>query len=71
MDRGMPDALTPMNGALACSARPASGEPWLPTPSRRQPRRTASSAADSVSSVAPEQETAITRSAAPTQPGSR
>ncbi len=71
MDRGIPDGWTPMKAAWSCSARAASGEPRLATPSRRQPRRTASSAADSVSSVAPEQETAITRSAAPTQPGSR
>ena len=69
--RGMPAGSTAMNGARACSATWASGEPAPPTPSSGQPRRTASSAADRVSSVRPEQDTAMTRSAAPTQPGSR
>ena len=67
----MPAGWTGMNGARACSASRASGDPARPTPSSGQPRRTASSAADRVSSVVPEQDTAMTRSAAPTQPGSR
>ena len=67
----MPAGSTGMNGARACSAIWASAEPAPPTASSGQPRRTASSAADRVSSVLPEQDTAMTRSAAPTQPGSR
>ena len=42
VDRGMPADATPMNGARACWAIIASGDPSPPTPIRRQPRRTAS-----------------------------
>ena len=66
----MPADWTPMKGACACWAIIASGESSPPTPIRRQPRRTAAVAAAIVSSVPPEQDTAITRSAAPTQAGS-
>ena len=48
-----------------------SGDPSAPTPASRQPRRAASVAMASVSGVLPEQDTAMTASAAPTQPGSR
>ncbi len=70
VDRGMPAEGTGTNGARACSAKAASGDPAPPTPISRQPRRTASSAAASVSSVDPEQDTPMTRSEALTQPGS-
>ncbi len=48
----------------------STGESSAATTSRRLPRRTASSSADSVSSVPPLQDTATTRSVAPTQAGS-
>ena len=60
-----------MNGARACSAMRCSGESLAPTQTRRQPRRAASAATASVSAVVPEPDTAITASAAPTQPGRR
>jgi hypothetical protein len=51
-------------------ARSCTGEPLAPTTITGTPRRTASSRLDSVSSVDPLQDTATTRSATPTQPGS-
>src|ERR1700759_889285 len=70
VDRGIPAETTGMKGARAWVATSASGDLAAPTPIRWQPRRTASVAAPSVSSVDPEQDTAMTRSVAPTQPGS-
>src|SRR5271157_4387855 len=65
---GRPTGTTGTNGARACSAIRCSGDPSAPTPARRQPRRAASVAMASVSGVVPEQDTARTASAAPTQP---
>ena len=62
-----------LSSRSGCESTPPSrtpGEFSPPTPIRRQPRRTAAVAAAIVSSVPPEQDTAITRSAAPTQAGS-
>lgn len=47
----------------------SSGESAAPTPSNLAPRRDASTAPLIVSAVVPEHDTAMTRSAAPTQPG--
>ena len=58
-------ALGPARRSAAAATRPRRRRP------ARQPRRAASAATASVSSVVPEQDTAMTRSAAPTQPGSR
>ena len=70
VERGMPADTTGTNGARAWVAMACSGDPAAPTATRFEPRRTASVATARVSSVDPEQDTAITRSAAPTQPGS-
>src|SRR5690606_12132669 len=51
------------------TATASSGEPAGPIARSEQPRRTASPAIASVSPVSPNQDTAITRSVAPTQPG--
>src|SRR6266568_3964875 len=69
--RGRPAGTTGTNGARACSAIRCSRDPSAPTQARRQPRLAASVATASVSGVVPEQDTARTASAAPTQPGSR
>src|SRR5580693_5719491 len=69
--RSWPAGTTGINGARACSAIRCSGDPAVPTPASRQPRLAASVAMASVSGVVPEQDTAMTASAAPTQPGSR
>ena len=66
----MPGRSMGTYGARACSAIRASGVLAAPTPASGQPRRTASAATASVSSADPELDTARTRSAAPTQPGS-
>ena len=79
LQNGVDSAQTLARGWRPCvtgttTARPrrpscSSGEPSRPTTSRRHPRRTASSRADRVSSVVPEQLTAMTRSTGPTQAG--
>src|SRR5580700_3779807 len=60
-----------MNVPRACSAMRCSGDPAAPTATSGQPRLAASVATASVSGVVPEADTAMTRSAAPDQPGSR
>ncbi|WP_344833409.1 hypothetical protein [Nonomuraea dietziae] len=65
-----PFASTGTNSADACVAMACSGESCAPTASSEAPRRTASAATASVSAVRPEHDTAMTRSVAPTQPGS-
>ena len=68
---GRPDReSTGMNVPLARCASSCSGEPGAPTPTSSQPRRAASVASASGSAVCPDLDAAITRSAAPTQPGS-
>ena len=59
-----PRASTGRCTARPSSARADSDEPGAPTVTTRAPRRIASSSADRVSSVSPEQETATTRSIA-------
>ena len=66
-----PAGSTVMNGARACSATRCSAESLVPMQARRQPRRAASAAMARVCAVAPGADTAITASAAPTQPGRR
>jgi hypothetical protein len=58
-----------MNGARARSAIACNSESGLPIATSRAPRRAAASAAASASGLRPLAETAMTTSAAPTQPG--
>jgi hypothetical protein len=70
MDLAGPPESTGMNVPRARCASSCSGEPGAPTPTNSQPRRVASAASASGSAVSPDRDAAITRSAAPTQPGS-
>ena len=70
VDRAGPPEVTEMNVPRALWATCCSGDPGALTTIRSQPRRAASLASASTSAVCPERDTAITRSAAPTQPGS-
>lgn len=70
MDLAGPPDSTGMNVPLARRASSWSGEPGAPTTTSSQPRRVASVASATDSAVCPDRDVAITRSAAPTQPGS-
>ena len=69
-DRAVPADVTGTSTPRACVTISWIGDPAGATAIRPQPRRAASRASASASTVCPELEGAITMSAAPTQPGS-